>query len=124
MTRSLDRPGAVRIGISGWTYPPWRGVFYPRGLPQKQELAYAAAPAFCLNGTTPGLILRTPGDGVITAAGAGNGQKIEKLQITSIGLSAYRKRNMVYIVLSPGKRQGLIPLPRSGVRRAKLVDEI
>ncbi len=34
--------GKVRIGISGWTYKPWRGVFYPKGLPQKKELAYAA----------------------------------------------------------------------------------
>ncbi len=32
----------IRIGISGWRYPPWRGVFYPRGLPQRSELAYAA----------------------------------------------------------------------------------
>ncbi|MGW5054482.1 DUF72 domain-containing protein [Actinokineospora sp. NPDC004072] len=32
--------GAVRIGTSGWVYPPWRGVFYPKGLRQKQELAY------------------------------------------------------------------------------------
>ena len=32
----------VRIGISGWTYEPWRGVFYPKDLPHKQELAYAA----------------------------------------------------------------------------------
>lgn len=32
----------VRIGISGWTYPRWRGTFYPRGLPQRQELRYAA----------------------------------------------------------------------------------
>jgi uncharacterized protein YecE (DUF72 family) len=31
------------VGISGWTYPPWRGDFYPRGLPQRCELAYAAA---------------------------------------------------------------------------------
>lgn len=30
----------IRIGISGWTYPPWRGVFYPKGLPHKKELAY------------------------------------------------------------------------------------
>ena len=30
------------IGISGWTYAPWRGVFYPEGLPQKQELAFAS----------------------------------------------------------------------------------
>lgn len=33
---------SVRIGISGWHYPPWRGVFYPRGLPQHRELEYAA----------------------------------------------------------------------------------
>jgi len=32
----------VHIGISGWTYPPWRGVFYPKGLPQKRELEYVA----------------------------------------------------------------------------------
>jgi uncharacterized protein YecE (DUF72 family) len=32
----------VRIGISGWRYPPWRGSFYPRGLPQRRELEFAA----------------------------------------------------------------------------------
>ena len=32
----------LRIGISGWVYPPWRGVFYPKGLPQKRELEYAS----------------------------------------------------------------------------------
>ena len=32
----------IRIGISGWTYPPWRGVFYPRGLAHRRELSYAA----------------------------------------------------------------------------------
>jgi len=31
------------VGISGWIYPPWRGDFYPKGLPHRQELAYAAA---------------------------------------------------------------------------------
>lgn len=30
------------IGISGWTYKPWRCVFYPEKLPQREELAYAA----------------------------------------------------------------------------------
>jgi uncharacterized protein YecE (DUF72 family) len=34
--------GVVRVGISGWTYRPWRGDFYPTGLRQKDELAYAA----------------------------------------------------------------------------------
>ncbi|KMM47174.1 hypothetical protein CWIS_01225 [Cellulomonas sp. A375-1] len=32
----------VRVGISGWRYAPWRGVFYPPGLPQRLELPYAA----------------------------------------------------------------------------------
>jgi uncharacterized protein YecE (DUF72 family) len=32
----------IRIGISGWTYPPWRGKFYPKGLPIKRELEYAS----------------------------------------------------------------------------------
>src|SRR5690606_40002725 len=37
-----DRRMAMRIGISGWRYAPWRGVFYPEGLPQRCELEYAA----------------------------------------------------------------------------------
>jgi uncharacterized protein YecE (DUF72 family) len=32
----------IRIGIGGWTYPPWRGVFYPDQLPQSRELEYAS----------------------------------------------------------------------------------
>lgn len=35
--------GRIRIGIGGWTYEPWRGVFYPDKLPQKRELEYAAS---------------------------------------------------------------------------------
>jgi uncharacterized protein YecE (DUF72 family) len=34
--------GQIRIGIGGWTYPPWRGVFYPEKLPQSKELEYAS----------------------------------------------------------------------------------
>jgi len=32
----------IRIGVSGWRYAPWRGVFYPKGLRQRDELAFAA----------------------------------------------------------------------------------
>jgi uncharacterized protein YecE (DUF72 family) len=32
----------VRIGISGWTYAGWRGVFYPKGLAHRRELEYAS----------------------------------------------------------------------------------
>jgi uncharacterized protein YecE (DUF72 family) len=38
----MGERGAIRIGISGWRYPPWRGVFYPEGLTQKRELEYAS----------------------------------------------------------------------------------
>lgn len=43
----------ARVGISGWTYPPWRGVFYPPGLRQADELAFAsrAFPSIELNGS-------------------------------------------------------------------------
>jgi uncharacterized protein YecE (DUF72 family) len=37
------KSGQIRIGIGGWTFAPWRGVFYPDGLPQAQELAYASS---------------------------------------------------------------------------------
>ena len=33
---------AIHIGISGWRYTPWRGDFYPKGLPQKRELQFAS----------------------------------------------------------------------------------
>ncbi|HTH28439.1 MAG TPA: DUF72 domain-containing protein [Sphingobium sp.] len=35
--------GTIRTGIGGWTFEPWRGSFYPDGLRQADELAYAAA---------------------------------------------------------------------------------
>src|SRR5690242_3886059 len=38
----MPRQQQTRIGISGWTYEPWRGVFYPKDLPQKRELEYAS----------------------------------------------------------------------------------
>ncbi|HEX3677576.1 MAG TPA: DUF72 domain-containing protein [Sphingomicrobium sp.] len=34
--------GRIRVGIGGWTYAPWRGVFYPDKLPQSKELEYAS----------------------------------------------------------------------------------
>ncbi|CAN7298809.1 DUF72 domain-containing protein [Brevundimonas sp. LjRoot202] len=34
--------GTIRVGIGGWTYEPWRGVFYPEKLSQKKELEFAS----------------------------------------------------------------------------------
>ncbi len=35
--------GRIKVGIGGWVFEPWRGTFYPGGLPQKRELEHAAA---------------------------------------------------------------------------------
>jgi uncharacterized protein YecE (DUF72 family) len=35
--------GKICIGIGGWNFEPWRGLFYPKGLAQSKELAYAAS---------------------------------------------------------------------------------
>jgi uncharacterized protein YecE (DUF72 family) len=32
----------IRVGIGGWAFPPWRGVFYPDKLPHNRELEFAA----------------------------------------------------------------------------------
>lgn len=34
--------GVIRIGVGGWTYEPWRGLFFPPGLPHKRELEFAS----------------------------------------------------------------------------------
>ena len=47
----------IRVGVAGWTYAPWRGVFYPREVKREQELAYAASQmrAIEINGTFYGM---------------------------------------------------------------------
>jgi uncharacterized protein YecE (DUF72 family) len=39
---AAKEPAKIRVGIGGWTFEPWRGVFYPKDLPHSQELAYAS----------------------------------------------------------------------------------
>jgi uncharacterized protein YecE (DUF72 family) len=48
-----NKPGRAFVGISGYIYPNWRGVFYPRGLPARRELEYASRQfnSIELNGT-------------------------------------------------------------------------
>src|SRR2546421_2542656 len=44
---------SIRTGIAGWICSNWRETFYPKGLPQKKELQYAAErlTAIEINGT-------------------------------------------------------------------------
>jgi uncharacterized protein YecE (DUF72 family) len=49
----MPKTGEIRIGISGWRYEPWRGVFYPPKLAQRKELEFASSKLTSLeiNGT-------------------------------------------------------------------------
>ena len=49
----MTQAGRIRCGIGGWTFEPWRGVFYPEKLSQKRELEYASRQltAIEINGT-------------------------------------------------------------------------
>jgi uncharacterized protein YecE (DUF72 family) len=40
MTAS-DKAGSIHVGVGGWTFEPWRGVFYPEKWPKAKELDYA-----------------------------------------------------------------------------------
>ncbi|MFM0339332.1 DUF72 domain-containing protein [Paraburkholderia fungorum] len=52
-----SKPQPIKIGIGGWTYAPWRGVFYPSDLTQSRELEYASQhlTSIEINGTFYGL---------------------------------------------------------------------
>jgi len=77
---ATQNTGRVRVGIGGWVFPPWRGAFYPAGLRQAEELAYASrqVTAIEINGTfyriqTPASFKKwrdeTPGDFVFSLKG-------------------------------------------------------
>jgi uncharacterized protein YecE (DUF72 family) len=53
MTVKKKGGASIRVGIGGWDYPGWRGLFYPPELPQRLELQYAASRlgAIEINGT-------------------------------------------------------------------------
>ena len=61
--------GRIRIGISGWRYAGWRGVFYPEGLPQRQELEYASQRLSSIEINGSFYSLQTPADFVFAVKG-------------------------------------------------------
>jgi len=92
--------GEVRIGISGWRYEPWRGVFYPRDLPQRRELEFAARAfnSIELNGSFYSLqhprsyatwYNETPGDFIFSVKGPRYITHIRKLNQVEIPLANF-----------------------------------
>ena len=80
MTAKAKSQGEIRVGVGGWTFEPWRGIFYPKGLPQKRELEYASRQltSIEINGTYHGTQKpesfvkwrdETPGDFIFTVKG-------------------------------------------------------
>jgi uncharacterized protein YecE (DUF72 family) len=41
-SRPANQPAPIRVGIGGWNFAPWRGTFYPAGLPHARELEFAS----------------------------------------------------------------------------------
>jgi len=39
---SVSSPATVKVGTSGFSFPDWRGIIYPKGTPQREELIYYA----------------------------------------------------------------------------------
>jgi uncharacterized protein YecE (DUF72 family) len=105
--------GRVRIGISGWRYAGWRGVFYPKGLAQRRELEFAAA-AFEtveINGTFYSLqspksfrewAAQTPDDFVFSLKGSRYITHMLKLREAKVPLANYFASGMLQL----GKKMG------------------
>ncbi len=88
------------VGISGWRYPPWRGVFYPNGLKQVGELAFASrqVPTIEVNGSFYSLINpasyqawyeQTPEDFVFSVKGARYITHLKRLKGVDIALANF-----------------------------------
>ncbi|MDB4949016.1 MAG: hypothetical protein JWM27_1665 [Gemmatimonadetes bacterium] len=90
----------IRIGISGWRYPGWRGTFYPKGLPQRRELEYVGSMLSTveINGSfyslqRPSSYLRwreaTPPDFVFAVKGSRFITHMKKLSDPEVGLANF-----------------------------------
>jgi len=102
---------AIFIGISGWRYLPWRGVFYPRGLAQARELDYASRtlPTIEINGsfyslqrpssyaawyaaTPPGFVFAVKGNKFITHMLKLHGIETPLANVLASGMFALREK--------------------------------
>lgn len=103
----------IRLGTAGWVFPPWRGTFYDKGLPQKRELAFASSRlgAIEINATFyshqkpqsfAGWAAETPEDFVFTVKGHQLVTHLKKLKDVEIPLANFFASG----VLALGNRLG------------------
>ena len=109
----MNTSGAVRIGISGWRYAGWRGVFYPKGLQQRRELEFASRTfrTIEINGTFYSLqkpahfeqwVAETPDDFVFSLKGSRFITHMRKLRMIEMPLANYFASGM----LALGRKMG------------------
>lgn len=140
----------IRIGTSGWRYPPWRGVFFPRGLVQRRELEYLAGQlnSVEINGSFYSLqrpqryrnwFEQTPDDFVFSVKGSRFITHMKRLRDVRQPLSNFFASGVLALghklgpflwqlpptlVFDPGLlREFFSPLPRTTADAAKLADE-
>jgi uncharacterized protein YecE (DUF72 family) len=126
-----QRSGTIRVGISGWRYAEWRGDFYPKGLPQRCELEYAAEQltSIEINGSFYSLQRpssyrkwreETPGDFVFAVKGGRFITHLKRLQ----GIEAPLANFFASGVLALGPKLGpvLWQLPESLTFDAEVLD--
>ena len=105
--------GAIHIGISGWRYAGWRGVFYPPTLPQRNELAFAAKnfDTIEINGTHYSLqrpesfarwVRETPEGFIFAVKGSRFITHMKKLRDVEVALSNFFAQGVLLL----GKKMG------------------
>jgi len=108
--------GDIRIGISGWNYAGWRGVFYPPKLAHKRELAYASSVfrTIEINGTHYSLqrpedfarwAEETPDDFIFAVKGSRYITHMMKLRTPEAGLANFFAQGLLRL----GRKLGPIP---------------
>ncbi|MGZ3448353.1 MAG: DUF72 domain-containing protein [Polyangiales bacterium] len=123
--------GAVRIGISGFLYPNWRGTFYPASLPRDEELAYAADQfdSIEINGSFYSLLTpasyasfreRTPDDFVFSVKGSRFITHMKKLRGAKTALANFFASGVLALEEKLGPILWQLP-PNLGFDRDRLV---
>ena len=122
----------VRVGTSGWVYPPWRGVFYPKGLPHRAELAHLAGllNSVEINGSFYSLqrpssyqtwAAQTPDDFVFAVKGSRFVTHMKRLRDVEVALPTFFASGL--LALGPKLGPLLWQLPPTMAFDAELLDE-
>jgi uncharacterized protein YecE (DUF72 family) len=122
----------LRIGISGWNYPPWRGVFYPPGLAQRRELEFASRQvnSIEINGSFYSLqrpesyqawVAQTPDDFVFSVKGGRFITHMKKLRDVEAPLANFFASGVLALGPKLGPLLWQLP-PNLGFDRDRLAD--